>query len=545
MHTLDFERITAEKLGGLAWVLDGCRGRLARRDRLDGRLAARRAACAASSPLRGLLSFRAADATRSRRARERSVGDGEARRRAPRPAPGARCGVELLGLDGLADAHPSAPLAGPDRRALPRGGRLDDLGRHRGGPAARDRAARARAAMSGPLDGVRVVEYAQYVAGPLCGVAARRSRRRRGQGRATGRGRLPPRAAGRAGVGRYFVPLNRGKRSVVVDLKTERGARDELAAARAAPTSSLHNFPPERATRFGLGWETLHAAHPALVVGRRDVVRRRRPARRRAGVRPRRTGALRPAHRARVAAATPCPVRAGGIPMADLTAGYLLASAVLAALVRARETGVGELVDVSLLAAALAVQVQDLVWLDGRDGRQRARSRRPRGPRGARGRDRGRRRDEPVLPLLRGVRRVRRRRLPQPRSSGGRSSRCSTSTTRRSRRRICSRRRGRARGEARADRGDRARDRDGSRSRRGSSGSRRGRAVRAGAAARGRRRRPAGARRTGSSDASTQPGLGEIDLLAPFVRVGGQARPTERGARRSAPTPTPSSRSSR
>lgn len=51
--------------------------------------------------------------------------------------------------------------------------------------------------------------------------------------------------------------------------------------------------------------------------------------------------------------------------MADLTAGFLLATGVLAALVRARETGEGELVDVSLLAAALAVQLQDLVWLDG------------------------------------------------------------------------------------------------------------------------------------------------------------------------------------
>jgi crotonobetainyl-CoA:carnitine CoA-transferase CaiB-like acyl-CoA transferase len=51
--------------------------------------------------------------------------------------------------------------------------------------------------------------------------------------------------------------------------------------------------------------------------------------------------------------------------MADLTAGFLLATGVLAALVRARETGVGELVDVSLLAAALAVQLQDLVWLEG------------------------------------------------------------------------------------------------------------------------------------------------------------------------------------
>ena len=51
--------------------------------------------------------------------------------------------------------------------------------------------------------------------------------------------------------------------------------------------------------------------------------------------------------------------------MADLTAGFLLSTGVLAALVRARDTGVGERVEVSLLAAALAVQIQDLVWLEG------------------------------------------------------------------------------------------------------------------------------------------------------------------------------------
>ena len=69
-------------------------------------------------------------------------------------------------------------------------------------------------------------------------------------------------------------------------------------------------------------------------------------------------------------------MRAGGIPMADLAAGFLLSSSVLAALVRARDTGEGERVDVSLLAAALAVQVQDLVWLPGEpDGPARAATR--------------------------------------------------------------------------------------------------------------------------------------------------------------------------
>ena len=55
--------------------------------------------------------------------------------------------------------------------------------------------------------------------------------------------------------------------------------------------------------------------------------------------------------------------------MADLTAGHLLASGVLAALVRARTSGAEALVEVSLLGAALAVQIQDLVWIgDGADG---------------------------------------------------------------------------------------------------------------------------------------------------------------------------------
>ena len=55
--------------------------------------------------------------------------------------------------------------------------------------------------------------------------------------------------------------------------------------------------------------------------------------------------------------------------MADLTAGHLLATGVLAALVRARTTGEGQLVEVSLLGAALAVQIQDLVWLERRGRR--------------------------------------------------------------------------------------------------------------------------------------------------------------------------------
>jgi crotonobetainyl-CoA:carnitine CoA-transferase CaiB-like acyl-CoA transferase len=217
---------------------------------------------------------------------------------------------------------------------------------------------------------VRVVEYAQYVAGPFCGVLLAdlgadvvKVEPPAGDGYR----HVMPAAPG---VGRYFVPLNRGKRSVVVDLKTDEGLATSAQLLGTAAVV-LHNFPRERAEHFGLGWEDVHAAHPAVVVGRVTSFGTAGPlaeapaydlvAQARAG--------LLTAHASR---GDTVPVRAGGIPMADLTAGLLLATGVLAALVRARETREGELVDVSLLAAALAVQLQDLVWLDGDAGGESA-----------------------------------------------------------------------------------------------------------------------------------------------------------------------------
>ena len=120
--------------------------------------------------------------------------------------------------------------------------------------------------LSGPLSGVRVVEYAQYVAGPLCGVLLAdlgaevvKVEPPGGDGY---RHVLPV----APGIGRYFVPLNRGKRSVVLDLKTAEG---RAASGRLAVGADvvLHNSPPDRARAFGLHWDTLRAAAPSLVAG--------------------------------------------------------------------------------------------------------------------------------------------------------------------------------------------------------------------------------------------------------------------------------------
>jgi crotonobetainyl-CoA:carnitine CoA-transferase CaiB-like acyl-CoA transferase len=214
-----------------------------------------------------------------------------------------------------------------------------------------------------PLEGARVVDLAQYVAGPLAGSLLAEL------GADVIKVEPPGGDAYRKvmpvapGIGRFFVPLNRGKRSVVLDLKTEDGCA-ALAHLVATADVVIHNAPPARAASFGLGWEALHARHPGLVVG---VVTSFGPHGPLAGqpaydlVAQGRSGLL-TSHASR---GDTVPVRAGGIPMADLTAGHLLATGVLAALVAVRGGGEGRLVEVSLLGAALAVQIQDLVWLDG------------------------------------------------------------------------------------------------------------------------------------------------------------------------------------
>ena len=110
MHTLDFERITAEKLGGLAWVLDALESRLAETGRLEAawdRVARLRGELAAAR----LLSLRAADLLD--RGDPASAASAMAKLAGARLAQRlAREGIELLGLEGLADGQASAPLEG-------------------------------------------------------------------------------------------------------------------------------------------------------------------------------------------------------------------------------------------------------------------------------------------------------------------------------------------------------------------------------------------------------------------------------------------------
>jgi crotonobetainyl-CoA:carnitine CoA-transferase CaiB-like acyl-CoA transferase len=215
-----------------------------------------------------------------------------------------------------------------------------------------------------PLSGLRVLEYGQYVAAPFAsmlladlGADVIKVEPPHGdQWR-----RYDPFQDGES---RYFYALNRGKRSVALDLKSEAGraaSRRLIAGAHAL----LHNSLPARARRFGLDRDSVAEVNPQCVVVAVSAFGSAGPDAERPGydlIAQALSGLLlghpRPGDRV--------PVRLGGLALADFTAGLLAAVAVLAGLLdrgpRAPEF------EVSLLGAALALQVQRFVSVDELDG---------------------------------------------------------------------------------------------------------------------------------------------------------------------------------
>jgi crotonobetainyl-CoA:carnitine CoA-transferase CaiB-like acyl-CoA transferase len=122
----------------------------------------------------------------------------------------------------------------------------------------------------GALDDVRVLELANWVAGPSAaalladlGADVVKVEPRSGDSMRR-RLRQPRRGEGVPAVDAAFHLDNRGKRSLAVDLADERGA--ELVRTLAARVDVvITNLLPARAARFGLGPDQLRGDHPELI----------------------------------------------------------------------------------------------------------------------------------------------------------------------------------------------------------------------------------------------------------------------------------------
>src|SRR5271156_2984966 len=122
----------------------------------------------------------------------------------------------------------------------------------------------AKTIAKGALDGLLVVALEQAVAAPLCtarlaDAGARVIKIERPEGDFA---RLYDNAA--RGSSGYFVWLNRGKESVVLDLAQE-SARRQLGALIAGADVLVQNLKPGAMERMALGIEELRRQHPRLI----------------------------------------------------------------------------------------------------------------------------------------------------------------------------------------------------------------------------------------------------------------------------------------
>jgi crotonobetainyl-CoA:carnitine CoA-transferase CaiB-like acyl-CoA transferase len=143
----------------------------------------------------------------------------------------------------------------------------------------------------------------------------------------------------------YFLSVNRGKKSIVVDLKNDAGVA--LAKALAAKCDIvIENFLPGVMDRFGLGYETLAALNPRLIYCSISGYGMTGPLRDRPSfdiVLQAMAGAL------SVNGEPGRPPVKLGIPFGDLVGGINGPMGILAALYERSVTGRGRLIDVSLL----------------------------------------------------------------------------------------------------------------------------------------------------------------------------------------------------
>jgi formyl-CoA transferase len=153
------------------------------------------------------------------------------------------------------------------------------------------------------------------------------------------------------GESAYFIAVNRNKQSVTVNLKSQKG--QEIVRRLAAMSDALvENFRTGALERMGLGYHDLRAVNNSLVYCSISGYGRTGPYAERPGY-----DFIIQAEGGLMGITGPeqGPPYRVGVPIVDITAGMFASSAILAAL-RARDrTGQGQLVDVSLLDASVAL----------------------------------------------------------------------------------------------------------------------------------------------------------------------------------------------
>jgi len=220
-----------------------------------------------------------------------------------------------------------------------------------------------------PLSGIRVLDFTRVLAGPAASLALADLGAEVFKIEPPGTGdetrSFPP---FREGESHYFLSVNRGKKSIVVDLKTDAGVA--LVKDLAAKCDIvIENYRPGVMDRLGLGYEALSAINPGLIYCAISGYGMTGPLRDRPSfdiVLQAMSGALsvngEPGQ---------LPTKLG-IPLGDLVGGINGPIGILAALYERSVTGRGRLIDVSLMDGMIGMlgYLAQLAFFTGEDPKQ-------------------------------------------------------------------------------------------------------------------------------------------------------------------------------
>ncbi len=207
------------------------------------------------------------------------------------------------------------------------------------------------AARRGPLAGMRVIELAHIMAGPVCGLmladmGADVIKVEKPEGDDTRRF-LPPDING---VAAAYMMMNRNKRGIALDLKSQGGCR-ALKALLATADVVIENYRQDTMQKLGLAYETLKALNPGLIYCEISGFGRTGPYAGRGGFDLIAQGMSGLMSITGEGPGRP-PVKPGA-PIADITAGILGAMGCSAAYAHKLKTGEGQRVDTSLFEAGI------------------------------------------------------------------------------------------------------------------------------------------------------------------------------------------------
>ena len=223
--------------------------------------------------------------------------------------------------------------------------------------------------MAGPLSGVKILEFSQIIAAPFSGMLLAdmgadviKVEHPDGEPWRLNQQIVPKES-------KSFIALNRGKRSLPLDM-TQPQALKIVHQLLPEVDVVLINYRPDVPQKLGIDYESLAAINPRIIYCENTAYGRRGPE------------SLRPGYDIIIQAMSGLMAADGkiqdGVPqqvtataVADFSAGMSMVWAICAALYHREKSGIGQKIEASLLASALAIQTGRFTVVDMTEGESR------------------------------------------------------------------------------------------------------------------------------------------------------------------------------